>query len=151
MTLRLYIVLDDPRVVHKTLGGPVLTITANPTDEKDIIEPTFVVNSTTQISSNYNYLKVEEYGRYYFITDMALDKSKNLIITTHVDVLKTYENNIPNINGMIIRSTKATGEMVDKSLPINENKKELAIYTSNEPVVKLTEGLANPDILLFTT
>lgn len=151
MTLSLYIVLDDPRVVHKTLGGSVLTINANPTDEKDIIEPTFVVNSTTQISSNYNYLKVEEYGRYYFITDMALDKSKNLIITTHIDVLKTYENNIPNINGMIIRSTKATGEMVDKSLPINENKKELAIYTSNEPVVKLTEGLANPDILLFTT
>lgn len=151
MTLYLYTVLDDPRVVHKTLGGNVLTINANPTDEKDIIEPTFVVNSTTQISSNYNYLYVYEYRRYYFITDMALDKSKNLIITTHVDVLKTYEDNIPNINGMIIRSSKANGEMVDKSLPINENKKELAIYTSSEPVVKLTEGLANPDILLFAT
>lgn len=151
MTLYLYTVLDDPRVVHKTLGGTVLTINANPTDEKDIIEPTFIVNSTTQISSNYNYLKVHEYGRYYFITDMSLDKAKNLIITTHVDVLKTYEDIIPEINGMIIRSTKATGEMVDKSLPINENIKEISIVTANKPIVSLANGLEKPDVLLFTT
>lgn len=153
MTLKFFSITEDPRVVNKSvnLNSPLTTVTANPTDVKEMLEPTFVLTNGSQISSNYNYIYISEFKRYYFITNMSLDKANNMIIKTHIDVLKTYAESIPNIDGMIIRSTKASGEVVDKSLPINEYEKELHIYSSNTPVVKLTNDVATPDILLFTT
>lgn len=153
MVLKFFSINEDPRVVNKSvnLNNPAATVTINPTDIKEILEPTFVITNGSQITSDYNYMYIPEFKRYYFITNMSLDKANNMIITTHVDVLKTYADSIPNIKGMIIRSTKASGEMIDKSLPINENVKELEVYHSDEPVVNLINGSSDPHILLFTT
>lgn len=153
MVLKFFSINEDPRVVNKSvnLNNPAATVTINPTDIKEILEPTFVITNGSQITSDYNYMYISEFKRYYFITNMSLDKSNNMIITTHVDVLKTYADSISEVNGMIIRSTKATGEMIDKSLPINENVKELEVYHSDEPVVNLINGSSDPHILLFTT
>lgn len=153
MVLKFFSITDDPRVVNKSVDAahPLTSVTINPTDIKEMLEPTFVITNASQISSDYNYMYIPEFKRYYFITNMSLDKANNMIITTHVDVLMTYAESIPNIKGMIIRSTKASGEMIDKSLPINENVKELEVYHSDEPVVNLINGSSDPHILLFTT
>ena len=151
MLITLYRVEDDPRVVNKTLSSASLTIDAKCTDAKDILNPEFVINLAAQVAANYNYMEIPEFHRFYFITDMAYDTAQNLVLSAHVDVLKTYAGSIPNIRGIIARSHNASGEMVDKSLPINENVKELSIVTANKPIVSLANGLEKPDVLLFTT
>lgn len=151
MLITLYRVEDDPRVVNKTLSNASLTIDAKCTDAKDILNPEFVINLAAQVSAKYNYMRIPEFNRYYFITDMAYDTAQNLVISAHVDVLKTYADSIPSINGMITRSSNANGEKTDSSLPVNEYAKELHLYTIPTPVVSLLDGIANPDTLLFAT
>lgn len=151
MLITLYRVEDDPRVVNKTLSSASLTIDAKCTDAKDILNPEFVINLAAQVAANYNYMKIPEFHRFYFITDMAYDTAQNLVLSAHVDVLKSYAGSIPSIKGMITRSSVANGEMTDGTLPINENVKTLHIYPSSRPIVTLADGLADPNVLLFTT
>ena len=155
MDIYLFSITDDPRVVNKNVPADPqgLHISATPTDVKDILNPSFLVNVTspTQIKGHYNYAHIPDFERYYFITNLAISPSANIQIDLHVDVLKTYENSIPLIDGIIIRSSKASGEMVDKSLPINEYKKDLYVFPSPVPVVQFKSGVADPDVLLFTT
>lgn len=151
MLITLYRVEDDPRVVNKTLSSEHLDINATCTDAKDILNPEFVINLAAQVSANYNYMYIPEFHRYYFITDIAYDTAQNLVLSAHVDVLKSYAGSIPSIKGMITRSSNANGEMTDGTLPINENVKTLHIYSSSRPIVTLNDELADPNVLLFAT
>lgn len=153
MTVQLHCVTEDPRVVHKNVDTehPLFSITINNTDIKDILNPTIIINKNDEISSNINYAYISDFHRYYFITDISSNGAKNLQLELHVDVLKTYEEDIPNIYGILTRSSKATAEMVDKQLPINEYRKELGIYPITTPVVALNNDLSDPQILLFAT
>lgn len=151
MLIILYRVEDDPRVVNKTLSSASLSIDAKCTDAKDILNPEFVINLAAQVAANYNYMEIPEFHRFYFITDMAYDTAQNLVLSAHVDVLKSYAGSIPEIRGMITRSSVASGEMTDGTLPINECVKTLHIYPASRPIVTLTDGLADPNVLLFTT
>lgn len=154
MYIYLFSITDDPRVVHKDIPSDALadeTVDINATEIKDILNPSFTVDRASQISGKYNYAHIPDFERYYFITGLFTSPSGNVRLDMHVDVLKTYEDSIDNLEGMIIRSSKATGDLIDKSLPINEKKKSLHIYPVNQPIAKLKDGDANPDVLLFAT
>ena len=154
MNIFLFSITDDPRVVHKNVpidAQADATVDINATEIKDVLNPSFTVDRASQISGNYNYAHIPDFGRYYFITGLFTSPSGNIRLDMHVDVLKTYADSIDNLEGMIIRSSKANGDLIDKSLPINEKKKSLHIYTVNTPIAKLKDGGANPDVLLFAT
>lgn len=46
------------------------------------------------IDNNYNYCYIDKYHRYYYITDMAADNGKKIILTLEVDALNTWKDKI---------------------------------------------------------
>lgn len=100
----LYNCSDDPRTLHKTLpaGIPIASIT--PTESCDILNPTFILNYNASYTT-CNYVIVgSPFNRSYFITDMKIDIGKKIVISCAVDVLRSYENEIGNIETTIYRN-----------------------------------------------
>lgn len=68
----------------------------------DFLENSSVINPRLRVRysaikphlKECNYLKIEDFGRYYFIDDIIVTDSQSVILQCSVDVLKTYENEI---------------------------------------------------------
>lgn len=75
------------------------------------------------IANNYNYCYINKYNRYYYITDMAADNGKRIILTLAVDVLNTYKAEILNSPVNVIRSQSAgITYCKDDRLPVNPSQ-----------------------------
>lgn len=125
MLLNLYITTDDMRVLNKTLTL-VKNISAIPVEGVSILTPKFIIEYDTDIK-NANYCYISELSRYYFINEIVLLTGNRIQLNCTVDVLKTYANDLKNCLAVITRSEsigKPT-KIIDKSLPIDPNKKEL--------------------------
>lgn len=76
------------------------------------------------LSSGYNYAYINTYGRYYYITDMAADSGKRIIITLAVDVLNTYKNQIVACPVTVLRQEGAYNSYIaDDRYPLDTDKK----------------------------
>lgn len=76
------------------------------------------------LSSGYNYAYINTYDRYYYITDMAADSGKKIIITLAVDVLNTYKNQIVACPVTVLRQEGAYNSYIsDDRFPFDTDKK----------------------------
>ena len=136
LNVNIYKTSDDNRVCNKALT-PILTITATPTEKLNTLKPVFIVEYKASIL-NANYCYIPTLGRYYYITDITLEKGNRLIIECEVDVLKTYYIQLLNCKATVIRS-ESEGKptpIIDKTLPINPNKEEvLSILFDKQPFI----------------
>lgn len=70
--------------------------------ETQITSPTIQLKyDDALLSANYCY--IEEFGRYYFISDIKLGMGNILEISCNVDVLMSYADDIANISTIIDR------------------------------------------------
>lgn len=91
MTVKLYTMNINPIVLNKTLGT-ALSKTCTIKNDMDVINPVIDLEyDATVLTKNYMY--IEDLGRYYFITNIAI-VGHRIFITGHVDVLKTYNSSI---------------------------------------------------------
>lgn len=75
-------------------------------DLVSIITPTLYIhlehNSPSYVEVfKYNYMYIEEFSRYYFITDIISESSKLVLISGQIDVLGTYREEILNTKAFI--------------------------------------------------
>ena len=125
LTLNLYNTVDDPRVVNKTVTA-VATVTADPTDNVSILNPSFLIEySSAYLAANYCY--VELFGRYYYIRNMSVVKGNRILIECAVDVLKTYATALTDCVCIATRSESIgePTEIPDKNLPIDPNREDI--------------------------
>lgn len=61
-----------------------------------ITDPVIVIEKTNPITYDYNYMYINEFKRWYFITDFRSINNNLWEITAHVDVLYTFKNDIAN-------------------------------------------------------
>lgn len=123
MEIKLYTISKDPRELEKvTSSTPYITAiaTIEPTAPVNILSPTFIVNNN---SSYYpcNYLKCEDFGRYYYIDNLSLLTGGRIALDCSVDVLQTYKDEIIQRVATITRS-ESIGHptlFTDKQLPIH--------------------------------
>lgn len=67
-----------------------------------VIDPVIIIEKTNP--SQYNYMYIEEFKRWYFINDIVNINNKIWEIHAHVDVLYTYYNDIANTQCIIDKS-----------------------------------------------
>lgn len=104
----LYNCSDDPRKLSKTLTDPISVSSITPTENVDLLAPTFILNYNSNYAT-HNYIVVEApFNRSYFITDMQIDIGKKIVISCAVDVLETYKTSIKNITANVIRQENLT-------------------------------------------
>lgn len=132
MTINLYTITDDPRVIGKTLGTAT-TMTATLLYPTDLYTPSIRV-AATNFSPWKNYMYIQEFGRYYFITDVTFDNGGAVIIQGRVDVLETFKTSIKNLQCNIIRQEHAgTSNIIDSQITMTPNKKLTYLLCNKTP------------------
>lgn len=144
MTCYLYNISADSRQLVKVDNSTPYTeahTAVKPTAPLDIITPTFIFDySAAALACNYLYCV--EFGRFYFVKNIAVDTAGRINITCAIDVLQTYSVAIKNCRATVIRT--ATGGKptmyVDSKFPVYPSKKVVTSTTSAE-----TSGSLNAD------
>lgn len=93
----LYQNLSENNRMNKDLNPPVLfqgTIKEN----ASLTDPLIIIESPINTVCLYNYVRIPELNRYYFITDMVSITHNLTQISLHVDVLMSFKDYIkPNL------------------------------------------------------
>ena len=141
VTVKLYKYAGDPGTVDKTLDETTaISCSCEFRAEQDVLNPELTVSGGNL--SEYNYMYIDRYKRYYYINVSTFPTGKWLI-HGHVDVLKTYTAGIHGLTGTVTRSeTLANGYLPDERYKAKGYK---AIVTKSFPA-----GVNNDSIILMT-
>lgn len=101
MTVYLYNVSDDPRVLDKTLGTAV-TLNCELLYPSDLLNPRIKI-SAASFTPYLNYMYIQSFDRYYFITDVTYENGGAVTIQGKIDVLQTYGTSIKSLTVNVIR------------------------------------------------
>lgn len=72
-------------------------------DNTSILKPTLILRSDDASLAGFNYMKIPQFNRFYFIDDIVSLHNYQWEIHGHVDVLETYKDQILNNSAVIKR------------------------------------------------
>ena len=106
MTVTFYSVSDDARVLNKTLGDAVATLSAVEIwGECSIMDPVLkLVYDADLLDANYCY--ISDWKRYYYIENYDLSNGREMYVRMHEDVLMSNKTAIGNLECTIVRTAK---------------------------------------------
>lgn len=104
MVITLYRINEPSNKLEKTLENGV-SITGTLRADTSITSPVIKLGFDC---SAYNYLYIPVFNRYYFITDITILSNTMFEISTQVDVLMTYSDEIKALNAIL-----ANGENIN--------------------------------------
>lgn len=81
----------------------VMTLTGELREETDLVDPVIVVEYNGTLT-NVNYMRIETFNRWYFITKIESVRTGLWRIYAHCDVLKTYAQAILGTECVVARS-----------------------------------------------
>ena len=96
---------SEPERVTKELKT-LATLTGSLKEGTSVINPTILLRgtpATVQQIVTSNYLRIPDFGRYYFIRDISSVRTNLWEISCHVDVLQTYATQIKEQKAIIQR------------------------------------------------
>lgn len=139
--VKLYKYTGEPEVVDKYLDElTAITTQCEFRQEQDILDPELTLTASNL--SDYNYMYIARYKRYYFVKVSTFPTGK-WIIRGHVDVLKSYAAGIKALTGTVTRQESlANGYLPDERYKAKGYK---AIVTKTFPA-----GMTADSIILMT-
>lgn len=114
MTITLYKTTSNPKSLTKSLENASACTGAIIRDSGgvDILRPRLRVNQSISLDS-YNYLKIDELGRYYFIRDARIDRTGISELECVCDVLASHAAEILDAPAIFDRTSNADESNVD--------------------------------------
>ena len=121
----LYNTTDDFRRVNKNIGAKLESLTIHTSDDCSIINPDLLVNLQSTVENlnrlRFNYAIISTFAnRRYFVTP-EYSTATRMILHCHLDCYSSF--NLSNVEGLITRSSKASGSIRDDSFPITDKVK----------------------------
>lgn len=139
MTLILYNNKSDKFVMHKDITE-LKSMTGTPTEDINILTPTFIIENTASIISRCNYCFVAEFNRYYYVTIDALAGTQ-LRLNCTVDPLMSHASELAYCPCTVVRSEsegKPTA-VIDNKLPVDPNREDVvSILLNKDPFNAMT-------------
>ena len=118
MQIKFYYNSSEKNKIGKLLSRE-LTMDGNLRDECSVINPTILVEHSNL--SNYNYVYIPEFKRYYFITEMTIVRNNLLRISLKVDVLESFKSDILNLSCIVDKQQYENyGNNIDDGSYINK-------------------------------
>lgn len=136
MTIYLYNLLTDPRTVDKS-GTGMLSPASMPNtgydiitgmsgtlrDRCDMIDPVISLAIDKSEVTNFNYIYVKDWKRYYFVNRIVIETTGLLTIYCHVDVLFSYKDGIRALSAYVARTeSNAKPFLADPKRPLSQNE-----------------------------
>jgi hypothetical protein len=106
MNLRLCINNSEKNKINKSLTAGV-TLSGTLRNESNVVNPSIVINIDNP--TIYNYAYIEDFGRYYFITDYISLRNGIWQINLKSDVLMSFKDSILASN-VLINNTETIGK-----------------------------------------
>ena len=97
--------------------GSATNADPQPTGPVNVVDPVVIVDKS-KIPSDANYAKIDELGRYYFISGIDWTIAKTAIVYLHSDVLSNFAGQLGTMN--FVRGAEAVGEIEDGSYPLGD-------------------------------
>ena len=118
MQIKFYYNSSEKNKIGKSISRE-LTMNGNLRDECSVINPTILVEHSNL--SNYNYVYIPEFNRYYFITEMTIVRNNLWRISLKVDVLESFKFNILNLSCIVDKQQYENyGNNIDDGSYINK-------------------------------
>lgn len=130
MTVELYNYLSDNNKMNKPLTL-LNTLNCTITEESSVVDPVIII-SGGYFNTNANYMYISDFNRYYYITDQDTDHQR-IVLKGHVDVLRTYKEQISNLYVIADRSSsKFNLYQKDNELPMEaRNRITMSPFSSS--------------------
>lgn len=93
----------------------ILTASGVLRDGASILNPEILIETeiTESMVAKINYAYIEEFSRYYYVTDIKTGINNLWIVSMHVDVLMTYRENVLEQNGIVARQVNQFNMYLD--------------------------------------
>lgn len=85
-------------------------------NDTNVVNPSILLKCSAEDIAKANYMKVDNFGRDYFINDIMALTEGTCVVTAHVDVLSTYKNQIRANTGVIARQENKWNLYIDDDL-----------------------------------
>lgn len=89
-----FMTCNDEKNVVKKKPSTVKTITGVFRENVDLLNPSFRVEGNITDFVQCNYLYIEAWKRYYFITDFVSEHNNMFTVSCHVDVLMSFQKEL---------------------------------------------------------
>lgn len=101
-TVSFYTNNSDNRYVNKILRNVKLNVQCQLKEGTSIYKPTVILNFDDSIY-NANYMYIAETSRYYYISDIYVEKQRMYISTSESDVLMSFKEQLLNKQATVAR------------------------------------------------
>lgn len=120
------------------------------TDFENILSPVVSLDyDSSVITSNYNYVYIPAFKRYYYIAGLSCDDGKRIYINLTVDVLNSYKDGILSAPANVIRSQSAgVNYCKDDCLPLDPTRFILHTQPLKENVFSNQRPIRKPNYIL---
>lgn len=109
-------------------------------DDTSILRPVLEIRTSNNVAS-YNYMYIQEFGRYYFINDIKSVNNNVWEISVHVDVLETYKTAILANDAVIKRQRSQYNLYLDDNEFKLLNKEQIQTLKFKQSGGGLTKNL----------
>lgn len=117
MNIILYVNNSEKNKIGKTLTND-FSLSGTLRDATNIINPVILIEISE--IGNYNYCYINNFNRYYFITDITVIRTGLFAISLMVDVLESFKSDIKNLS-VILLNTQNVGSSNYLSSPVFRN------------------------------
>ena len=119
MNIKLYTNSSPKKKIGKALTLKQ-TLTGNLREQCDMFNPSVLIEHSGII--NANYAKIEEFGRYYFITKITSVRNNMWRVDMHEDVRETFSEGIKNNEAIIARASGYYNlYLKDEQMPLTQD------------------------------
>ena len=98
-----YTTTDEAEKVTKTLTNAATYENVTMKDPTDTVHPVVTIQTTANLSS-VNYMRIERYGRYYFVEKPIAVKNGVWELHCTSDPLMSFKDSLLNVSGTVTRS-----------------------------------------------
>lgn len=128
MEVILYRNSSENNVIGRSLAQ-IKSVEANLKNDVSVINPTLVLNYTTNILDS-NYCFIPKFNRYYFIDEIVPITGDRCIVKCRVDVLESFKEDIKSLTVILDKSQSIykSNKYLDDGSFIVENKDFNTIY-----------------------
>lgn len=112
-TLLVYKNSADNRKLNKSSGlSSPLSFNISMKEGENLLNPVFKVKSTNDLTK-YNYAKIDELGRYYYLNAERLINEYQYVLSLEQDHLMTYKDDILRLVCIIDKQEEIFNELID--------------------------------------
>lgn len=151
MKILLYKTTSPNNHIDKSLSS-YIEITGNLRKECSVNNPIILIEEENL--SKYNYMFIEEFGRYYYINKITSIRTNLWEIEAHVDVLMTYKSQLLEHMAIIDKQSELEqselflddGEWVTKNKKYIEVKNFSSGFNESGEYILITAGAIGGDV-----